>query len=299
MDGLTKIVQGKNLDRFDAVSAIGEGFYLPAVAKALESYSAQQLEIIKFKEEIDDVRKEMFEIKSPVLLTEGKTDEIILCEAWKRLRKTNQTFRIKSCDTGDGSGGGAAGASKLSLCLRAVAADNPHVVIGLFDRDEAGVKEWKLDNNFVANDLFTDVKASKNGRSFALLIPVPEFRKDCAVNENLPIEFLFSDEYLSTVIDGRRLVLTPLTASRKLGAGTVRVPLEGGTEVQAIDENSKMVFAKTVVPKLPDEAFSAFDLVFKSIEEIISATDRSSPIQESRTAVRRESMRDIARRRRG
>ncbi|MBZ9721948.1 ATP-binding protein [Mesorhizobium sp. AD1-1] len=297
-DGVAKIVQGKNLDRFDAAAAVGEGFYLPAVAKALESYSAQQLEMIRFKEEIDDVRKEMFEIKSPILLTEGKTDEIMLVEAWKRIRNTKQTFRIKSCDTGDGSGGGAAGASKLSLCLRAVAADNPHVVIGLFDRDEAGAKEWKLDNNFVANDLFSDVKSSKNGRSFGLLLPVPEFRKACAENENLPIEFLFSDEYLATVVDGRRLVLTPLTASRKLGSGTVRVPLEGGTEVQAIDENSKMVFAKTVVPKLPDEAFSAFDLIFKSVEAIISATDKSLPVQSSQAAVRRESMRDMARQRR-
>ncbi|TPN53067.1 AAA family ATPase [Mesorhizobium sp. B1-1-7] len=290
-DGSASIVQGKNLERFDAATAIGEGFYLPAVAKALESYSAQQLEIIKFKEEIDVVRGELFEIKSPILLTEGKTDEMILTEAWKRIRKTRQTFRIKNCDTSDGSSGGAAGASKLSLCLKALAADNPHVVIGLFDRDESGIKEWKLDNNFVANDLFSGAKSSKNGRSFGLLLPIPDYRRSCAANENLPIEFLFADEYLTTVVDGRRLVLAPMTASRRLGSETVRVALDGGTEVQLIDEGSKMAFANTVVPQLPDEAFSAFDLVFKAVEAIISGAENSSPAAESRTKVLRPRIR--------
>ncbi|MER9107053.1 ATP-binding protein [Mesorhizobium sp. M0848] len=291
--GDATIVQGKNLERFDAVTAIGEGFYLPAVAKALESYSIQQLEINKFKEEIGSIRDELFEIKSPILLTEGKTDELILCEAWKRLRKSKQIFRIKSCDTSDGSGGGAAGSSKLSLCLKAVAADNPHVVIGLFDRDESGVKEWRLDNNFVANDLFSDVKSSKNGRSFGILMPVPDFRALCATNENLPIEFLFPDQYLSVVVDGRRLVLTPLTANRKLGNEVFRVPLAGGTEVQAIDESSKMAFAKAVVPQLPDEAFSAFDAVFKAVEAVISATESSSSAAQPQMRMRR-SIRDVA-----
>ncbi|WP_164781916.1 AAA family ATPase [Mesorhizobium sp. M7A.F.Ca.MR.148.00.0.0] len=292
--GGATIVQGKNLERFDPAAAIGEGFYLPAVAKALESYSKQQAEIIKFKEEIDKVRAELLEIKMPILLTEGKTDEMLLSEAWKRLRKTKQVFRIKSCDTSDGSAGGAAGASKLSLCLKAVSADNPHVVIGLFDRDESGTKEWKLDNNFVANDFFSDVKTSKNGRSFGLLLPVPDFRKLCAANENLPIEFLFADEYLDTVVDDRRLVLTPLMASRRLGSETVRVPLAGGTEVQAIDESSKIAFARIVVPQLPDEAFSAFDLVFKAVEAIISGTENSSSAVERPTRMHRGSMADMA-----
>lgn len=273
-DGSATIVQGKNLDRFDVATAIGEGFYLPAVAKALESYSAQQLEIIKFKEEIDSVRSELFEIKSPVLLTEGKTDELILIEAWKRLRKGKPSFRIKSCDTTDGVGGGAAGASKLSLCLKAVAADNPHVVIGLFDRDESGIREWKLDNNFAANDLFSDVKAAKNGRSFGFLLPVPDFRKACGDNENLPIEFLFSDEHLQTIVDGVSLLLTPLVAYKKLGGQTLKIPLSGGTEVQTIEESSKTPFAKVVVPNLPDEAFKAFDSIFNAVELIISSTER-------------------------
>jgi len=267
--GDAKIIQGRNLERFDISSAIGEGFYLPAVAKALEEYSQQQGIINSFKDEIAKIRDELSSMKMPVLLTEGKTDELILLEAWRRLRKGKPPFKIKSCDTTDGKEGGAAGVTKLALSLKAVAADNPHIVIGLFDRDEVGIKEWRPDNNFGRSELFSDLNISKNNRAFALLLPVPEFRADCAANDNLPIEYLFSDEHLAAVVNGKRLILTPLMASRKLGQEVVRIPLEGGTSVKAIDHNSKMSFAVTVVPSLPDDAFSAFEAVFQAVEAII------------------------------
>lgn len=263
------IVQGRQLDKVDIADAVGEGFYLPAVAKALEGYSIREAESAAFREQIDVFKQAIAEFTQPVLLTEGRTDELILAEAWKRVGKGKIPFKIKCCDVTDGRNGGAAGASRLALSLKAVPYDNPNVVIGLFDRDEAGCREWKLDGNFIGSDLFSDVKSAMHGKAYAILLPAPLFRQECAKNENFPIEFMFTDNYLEIEISGSQLKLRPIEASRKLGDRIVRVPIGDETQFKQIVEASKIGFAKTVVPKLPDEAFSGFRELFSLIEGIL------------------------------
>jgi len=268
--GEAKILQGRSLEKFDISSAIGEGFYLPAVAKALEEYSAREADASRFRNEAEQFRQEIDAYKMPIVLTEGKTDELILNEAWKRVRKGISPYiKIKSCDTTDGQGGGSAGASKLGLCLRAVQSDSLNTVIGLFDRDEAGIREWKLDATFLSRDLFVDVKSAKHKKAYGVLLPTPEYRTDCATCQNLPLEFLFSDEHIDSVVGEKRLQLTPAMATRKMGDETIRIPIGEETAFQIIDEKSKMDFAKFVVPKLPDEAFGAFIQLFDIIDGII------------------------------
>lgn len=271
--GEAKILQGRALDKFDISAAIGEGFYLPAVAKALEEYSSREAEAVKFRAQAEEFREQVNAYRMPVLLTEGKTDEIILNEAWRRLKKGPPTIKIKSCDTTDGQGGGAAGASKLGLCLRAVQSDSANTVIGLFDRDDAGIREWKLDATFQLVDLFSDVKASKHKRSYGVILPAPEYRQECAKNKNLPLEFLFQDEYINFEANGRRLKLIPMMAVRKVGEETIRIPIGDATEFQTIDDASKLDFAKFVVPKLPDEAFLGFQKLFDIIAAILKDSE--------------------------
>ncbi|AZO13577.1 DUF2813 domain-containing protein [Mesorhizobium sp. M2A.F.Ca.ET.043.05.1.1] len=273
-DQKVTIVQGKNLERLDVASAVGEGFYLPAVAKALEEYSLRESEAASFRAKAEEFQQQIMSFTQPVVLTEGKTDEIILSEAWKRIRGSKAPFKIKCCDITDGADGGSAGASRLALSLRAVPYDSPNVVIGLFDRDEAGYKEWRLDATFTQADLFSDLKISKNGRSFALLLPSPDFRTDCARNQNLPIEFLFPDEFLSAAVDGRRLELKPIMATRKLGDETIRVKIGDETAFQQIDESSKSFFAKAIVPRFPDKAFYGFEKTFAILESIVERPEK-------------------------
>ena len=268
------VIQGRQLEKLDLSAAIGEGFYLPAVAKALEEYSLREAEAATFREQIDEFKAKIAAFTQPVFLTEGKTDELILAEAWKRIGGGQPPFKIKCCDITDGRDGGAAGAAQLALALRAVPFDNPQVVIGLFDRDEAGCKEWRLDANFLKDDLFTGVKAAKHGRAFAVLLPSPQFRQRCADHQNLPIEFLFPDEFLDHEVNGQRLELKPIEASRKMGETVVRIPIGSETEFMQIVESSKVNFARVVVPKLPDEAFEGFEALFDLVNKIIEDASR-------------------------
>ncbi|MGB3501330.1 MAG: AAA family ATPase [Mesorhizobium sp.] len=269
--GDAKIIQGKSLERLDIGEAVGEGFYLPAVAKALEQYSQRESEVAEFRVQADEFRRRLAEFSLPVLLTEGKTDELILSEAWKRVRGGRSPFKIKSCDITDGRNGGSAGASRLSLSLRAIPHDSANVVIGLFDRDEAGIREWRLDGTFTSSDLFSDTKIASHRKAFGLLLPVPAFRQACARYNNLPIEYFFSDEHLGVTHQACRLVLKPIEASRKMGDETIRVAIGDGTEHMEIVDG-KLDFAKVVVPSLPDIAFSAFAVLFDRVEEILSSS---------------------------
>jgi hypothetical protein len=268
-DRQAKILTEKHLDKIDLAEAIGDGFYLPAVARALEQYSQREAEIEKFKGEIEEFKGKIASFTQPVLLTEGKTDEMILNHAWKRLRGGRPPFKIKCCDITDGDGGGSGGATRLSLALKAVPYDNPQIVLGLFDRDEEGLKEFKLDKTFFQDDLLDEVKRSQHGRAFAILMPAPRYREACSRHHNLPIEYLFADEFLNWEVSGKRLHLMPVTASRKLGDQILRVPLGETTEYMEIESGSKIVFASEIVPTFPDEAFTAFEEIFSRVEMII------------------------------
>lgn len=265
-----KIIQGRQLEKLDVPTAIGEGFYLPAVAKALEEYSLREVEAAKFRDQAEEFRTRIASFTQPVVLTEGKTDEMILLEAWKKLRSGKPPYKIKCCDITDGQAGGAAGASQLALSLRTVPHDNPHVVIGIFDRDEAGYREWKLDANFSQADLFSDVRVSRNSKAFGMLLQPPAFRQANADNANLPIEFLFPDEFLDVEIDGKCLLRKQMEASRKVGEKVIRILIGSGTEYQLVIESSKMDFASKIVPKLPAEAFIGFSETFDAIDKILT-----------------------------
>lgn len=269
-DADARVIQGKALDKLDIAEAVGEGFYLPAVAKALEQYSLREAEAAEFRAQADEFRSRIEEFSQPIILTEGKTDQIILGEAWKRVRDGKIPYKIQSCDITDGAGGGSAGASRLALSLRAVRHDSTNIVVGIFDRDDAGFKEWRLDGTFAQSDLFADIRSAVHGRAHGIILPVPKFRVECAKLNNLPIEYYFPDEYLGYEFQGGGLKLKPIEATRKLGDETIRVPIGNQTQHMEIVSDTKMYFAKSVVPRLPDDAFDAFEQLFDMVDGLLS-----------------------------
>ena len=263
-----EIAQGRALDKIDAKTAIGEGFYLPAVAETLKEYSEQQTLMINLNAEIGALKEQISHASKPMLLTEGKTDAAILKEAWRRLRVDPCPFLIECCDTTDGVGGGAAGAGKLALCLKAVRLDSPQVVLGLFDRDAEGIKAYKsLDANFPLSTQYEGVRENRHRKSFGLLLPVPPFRSDEADAENLCMEFLFQDHVLLSKINGQGLEINYDDIIQRVGNKEVRLP---GVEHpwNARITNGKKFFAEKVVPTFNDEDFSAFEEVIHRVEEL-------------------------------
>ncbi|WP_164824658.1 ATP-dependent nuclease [Sinorhizobium meliloti] len=238
---------------------------LAVAEKALANYTA--------------IMDEIQQIKKPVLLTEGKTDVLILAEAWKRLRRTPPPFVIKSCNVlTDDDKNDAAGAAQLATCLKSIMADHPGMVIGLFDRDEEGQKCWALNANFVEDDSIPDIKAAKNSKAFAVLLPVPDGIPELEKSSHHCTEFMFPMSALATKINGKGLQIKPLPVIVQCGGKTLSK--EDGTEPwQMMIAGGKKVFAEEIVPNLGDEAFKEFEKIFMIVENLI-ASEQKMPCHE-------------------
>ncbi len=216
------------------------------------------------------IQAELESSKRPLILTEGKTDALLISCAWKKLYETEIPYSVKSCDTLPvDDPNEAAGASVLAGSLRTIRPDSPHITIGLFDRDAEGVSSFNLDKNFIALADVPDAKVHKNERSIALILPTPEFRVDNASNDNLPIEFLFENEVLLTKVGGRGIEVEfdpILTMCR----GKVISKAPSNLPEHMRIKTGKVHFAEKVAPTLPKEAFSGFEPLFESIRLIVS-----------------------------
>ncbi len=210
-------------------------------------------------------REKLKQAHSPVLLTEGKTDAMILTVAWKKLNTDRSCpFRIMSCDPHEpGSEQSAAGAETLKDALETVRRDLPPT-IGLFDRDEKGVKAFAaLSNNF--KEQSKGIKRHRNHRSIALLLPVVKGRQEYGKAQTYCIEFMFDDMYLKKKDNyGRRLSFSQLYVIIRIGGSKTK---EKTTEPQYRRiKAGKRVFAENIVPTLPKKAFKPFKKLFDLVE---------------------------------
>ena len=273
---LSTPLQGKELEKLDVQTAVDEGFYLPAVAGELRKVAALEARAQSAESNAGQWQQELRDISTPVVLTEGRTDATILRTAWKKRKGGDPPFRIRSCDTDVANAGpGNGGAQSLAVCLKGVPSDHPHTVIGLFDYDEAGIKEYKLNKNFGTSEIGgAQVNIGNHGKVYAALLPIPGFRKDCREHKYFPIEYLFRDEHLVTKVGRSRLILKRRHTSAKIGEKLYKMDLEDVTHLKYID-GGKTEFANNVVPTLPADAFDAFDPVLDLISAIIGFEDQN------------------------
>ncbi|KQZ50478.1 hypothetical protein ASD54_09595 [Rhizobium sp. Root149] len=221
---------------------------------------------------LDEVTK----LNKPVLLTEGKTDVLILTEAWKKLRGGAPPFEIKSCNVfGDDEKTDAAGAAQLAMCLRSIMADHHHSVIGLFDRDIDGLKGWNLDANFTKFGSYDDVKVSRNKKAYAIRLPVPAKVPDLAKSSHHCVEFMFPVDALKKTLEAKGLRLRGLPVETRCG-NTVITSIQGTEIWQMIVDDGKKWFAERIVPTLPVEDFEAFEQVFALVDAILA-----QPVEET------------------
>lgn len=270
-NGSSEIIQGKGLENIDVNEGISEGFYLPAVAAALKDIAGFQERAKAAEENVEQLRAELAEIARPVVLTEGRTDALILRAAWSKLRDGNLPYEIRTCETGgENAGSGNGGATTLATRIKGVAHDHPHPVLALFDLDGEGVSAYKLDRNFVEIEIGGfNVKRGIHGQAYAACLPAPDFREDCEEVANLPIEFLFQDDVLQTEHQGERLRLKRLQATRQVGTVKVDVDLPDETKYKLVGSGKEM-FAANIVPNLAAEAFVGFEPVLELIDSVFA-----------------------------
>ena len=213
----------------------------------------------------------------PLFLTEGKTDAQILNIAWKKLYgDTACPVEIRSCNLVDDTSPNAiagAGILKGILCSRRY--DDLRVVIGMFDNDAEGVKDYGLDGNY---SLSVDKKwkkhKSKKGFSFVIPAKTEELKK-IETAKNLSIELLFEKEYLDKEIDGQGLKFAEAKVITKInGIDIEQSAMDQNSEYwycAKIKDETKTFFAEKVVPTFDKEAFSNFVPIFEIINEIVAS----------------------------
>ena len=239
-----------------------------------EQVKAMAQKNAEMQETVNKLQTELKIIQKPVLLTEGKTDAKILKTAWEKLYSYECPVEIKSCDLmeEDGMPGvSLAGAGVLRKILCSTRYDSiSKVIIGLFDNDEAGVKEFKLDNNY-SYVQEKPWKIHKNKKGYAFLLPTNEFTQKIADGKHLTIEYLFSREALNKEVDGKKLVMKPPHEVRSVNGVQMEVKIADDEYwyMADIDDGSKNDFACSVVPTLDENEFVNFKQVFEVIQEIL------------------------------
>ncbi len=247
--------------------------YAYILKEQYEQYKAVVQRNEEMQEKIENLETEILLAQNPVLFTEGKTDAQILRVAWEKLYDYDCPFEIKSCNLmeEDAEGNASlAGADMLKKVLCTARYDSEKVIIGMFDNDAAGIKAFKLDNNYEFHQE-KSWKEHKNKKGFAFLIPTNEETQKIAEGKNLSIEFLFSRETLNKKVNDKGLILKPQCVVTLI-KGIQMLKERASDEywyMSDIDNDTKTDFAYTVVPTLEKEDFINFKPVFEIILEIL------------------------------
>lgn len=266
----TKIVDFKHAQQLPSLAE--ELGYIQILQQQYDEYKRIVEENVIIKDKIKDLEVELQISKKPILLTEGKTDAKILSVAWEKLYDYECPFDIKSCNLLDDQERNAiAGAGILKNTLCAWRFDSTKTVIGLFDNDKAGVREFGLDGNYCLAK-GKPWKVHKNKRGYAFVIPANnDMLKKIEQVKNLSIEYLFRQDSLKKEVQGKKLEFEPIR--KTVLFNDVKVDLDiaydGEWYYANIKDSSKVDFAYTVVPTLEKEEFENFRDVFKIVLEIL------------------------------
>ena len=224
----------------------------------------------KITSDLSKLKEKLADVDMPVLITEGKTDVNIIRTAWIKLfPEKHMPFKIITGNThnNEESYGGNAGAGVLHHFLKSVKPED-NKTIALWDRDEAGIKAFKLDKNFDKNQEKEFLKTHKNNKAFGIILPIPEDRKLYAKAENLAIEYYFNPEEIEQKNEhGSGITLQKQKISRKFG--DILEEQELDNEELKIITGNKVVFAEEIVATLQKASFHRFNKLFETIEEIL------------------------------
>lgn len=146
-------------------------------------------------ERLKIINAELERLHRPVVLTEGKTDVILLKAAWNKLFPNDEMpFEITSCDLGGANSGQEnAGADELKKILESTTKSQQPFRIGLFDCDKKGVDCFNKLRNHKIYITKNSIKVNENKRSAAFKLPNIPWGSpyDNFISESFCIEMMF------------------------------------------------------------------------------------------------------------
>lgn len=269
-NNMSKIV---SFEMANSLSPLAEELgYAYILRQQYEDYKRLVEKNVEMRKAIEQLEATLKISQKPILLTEGKTDAKILNVAWEKLFDYECPYDIKSCNllVEDSKENAIAGAGILNKILCSTRYDSGRIVIGMFDNDKAGVKEFALDANykFVEGKIW---KEHKNKQGYAFVIPASRELKKIADAQNLSIEFLFDYEILQKEVDGKKLILDRPKAITKING--IEIEAKDAEDsywyMSKIQDSSKTDFAFYVVPTFEKEQFENFRAIFSIVSEIL------------------------------
>lgn len=272
-----------------ALEASEQGELLRKELGILEIQEEVHREYAKKLSELDDLhfqikglQDDLVKFGKPLLLVEGKYDKIIIETVWAKLFvDIDPPFTVRVADPAANTpGGGAAGAQYVAKTIEVFHPEEGRKAIGLFDRDDEGIKcFFGLSKNFKDYQGNQDIKIHKNGLSFAVLLPAPDYRHEYVFAKNLALEFLFPDEVLHrktnkdkglelsnpelTILAGKQRLLVDDEIIEQLKAN-----LTGYTKIIS----GKDVFAHEIVPGCTLEECESFRDLFSTLLSLYGIT---------------------------
>lgn len=244
-----------------------------------DQYAGKLLELDKLAAQVAILQNDINELGKPVLLVEGKHDKTIIESVWAKLFGGAEIpFIIRVADpAANALGGGAAGASSVRKMVEALHPDEGRKVVGLFDRDDEGLRCFNdLSKNFQHDPANRDIKKHRNGLAFATLLPAPLFRSDHVAARNLTIEFMFPNDVIHRQTrDGQGLVFS--SPDICILAGKRRVDVDAQTEKQLraalpsyeTIKSGKDVFAERIVPNCTPTECESFRPLFNVLSGLL------------------------------
>lgn len=222
--------------------------------KAYDAYKKTKLH----ESEIDKIVKGL---EKPVLLTEGKSDKMILDTAWSKLYPDrSMPFQIVSSGIESDESTRSGGADPLRRTLEFVSTLVTFPIVGLFDNDKEGNQQFiSLGKTFDSSS--PSVRKHKTKNICGILLPVPAARKNFVSVNNpthryLQIEHYFSNERLKSF--------------NKMGE-----PILTGSEVFEII-GDKVILAEKV-SSLDAAEFSNFKELFEQVEMLLTSKPNVGP----------------------
>ncbi|MDD3897204.1 MAG: hypothetical protein PHU04_05225 [Candidatus Peribacteraceae bacterium] len=225
-------------------------------------------EIINQKRSLQSLEDKNVSESMSLIITEGKTDEVILTAAWDKLYpQERMPFRIVSSALKRGGGDGGAGV--LSTVLDATTSNQNAKIIGIYDRDNEGINQFHGRASSHWNDVDDALKSAHDSKTYAVLLPVPKGREVHETEKILCIEYYFTDEILQKFFPGSKK-----EARIMRDKNGIQIRDENGSPVvQDIvlisnNSNAKTNFANSIVPKLRQQDFANFKVLFDRIKMI-------------------------------
>jgi predicted ATP-dependent endonuclease of OLD family len=223
----------------------------------------EQISFLNF--EIASLQKKLDNAEKPIVLTEGKWDEIILNTAWNKLYENMCPYRIISCEA-NSEYRSISGADFLLKCMETTRRDQQKCV-GVFDYDDKGYDCFSKASNYRDPESDT-LRIHKNEHAAIILLPKIAERENYCKHKTMVMEFMFPDDAIDKKVDGSGLEFDYIEIVEKLAPGGFEIGRRKSNELyhRKIIKGSKKHFVEKVVPGLAKEDFRNFIHFFNSLK---------------------------------